>query len=85
MKEPLSLRLSDCKDPLRGEKFAEVLDRRRASATDVLRALADAYIQCDGKIDFPVTLERDRGKRKPLAWPASRPTVQHRDGGSARQ
>lgn len=59
MKEPLNLRVSDAKNPQRGKQFQCVLERRRAKATDVLRGLIDAYIKCDGKVDFPVQLEAD--------------------------
>lgn len=56
LKEPISLRVSDTIDPKRGAKFKTVLDRKGASATFVLRALIDAYIESNGNIDFPVQL-----------------------------
>lgn len=56
MKEPLSLRISDATDPDRGAKFCAVLDKKKASATDVVRGLIDAYNDTGGDIDFPVCL-----------------------------
>lgn len=61
MKEPLNLRVSDAKNPQRGKQFQCVLQRRMAKATDVLRALIDAYILAEGAVDFPVRLVHDDG------------------------
>lgn len=67
MKEPISLRVSDSEDPQRGAKFKRVLDRKKASATDVLRALVDAYILSEGAIDFPVRLVGNGSDATPRA------------------
>ncbi len=56
MKEPFSLRIADRKDPERGNKFKQVLDKRAANPSDVLRRLIDAYISRDGDVSFPVEL-----------------------------
>jgi hypothetical protein len=57
MKEPLNIRLSTRDNPKRGKAFESVLRRRRANAAEVIRGLIDAYIECDGEVDFPVRLE----------------------------
>jgi hypothetical protein len=66
MKEPVSLRISDSTDPKRGEKFEQVLKKRRANAADVLRGLVQAYIDSDGDPAFPWMLkEAESGYGKP--------------------
>jgi hypothetical protein len=61
LSEPISLRISDVRDPQRRVKFAGTLERKRADASKVLRGLIDAYIESGGQIDFPVSLTRTKG------------------------
>jgi hypothetical protein len=56
MREPVSIRISDESNPERGEQFQRVLSKRKASPSDVIRGLVDAYIRCEGEVSFPVRL-----------------------------
>jgi hypothetical protein len=64
MNEPISLRISDASDPHRGEKFSKLVERRRANVPAVMRGLMDAWIACDGNVDFPVELKSSKQKRQ---------------------
>lgn len=57
MREPFTVRISDATDPDRGDKFEAMLLKRGANATDVIRALIDAYNLSDGRVGFPAKLE----------------------------
>jgi hypothetical protein len=54
MKEPFTLRISDSKRKDRASRFEEVLDKRAANPTEVMRRLIDAYIEAGGDIIFPI-------------------------------
>jgi predicted TIM-barrel enzyme len=55
MEDPFKFRVN-VDGPTRAEDFQAVLDRRKANAQDVLRALMDAYIESNGDTPFPVKL-----------------------------
>lgn len=44
MADVISVRLNDSSDPQRHEKFEDAIARGGATATNVMRAMADAYI-----------------------------------------
>jgi hypothetical protein len=56
MTEPMSFRPSNSDNPKRGERFEAVLKRVGANPTDVMRLLIDAYIETDGRVQFPIQL-----------------------------
>lgn len=55
MEDPFRFRVN-VDGPNRAERFQAVLDKKKANAQDVLRALMDAYIESNANVDFPVKL-----------------------------